>query len=184
MRFMFESNVSHRLMLMLGAFFFAFAGAGCSPEPAPKTQGEAQTFALSIINERFVERDGRWLALEIDPRNNPTRLIELNKPSIRFEPAHVSDTDRMNGVSERYSLSVFCEQFRYWGGSWTEWKTGTGGSTKAIVHAITAGTLGYQSYQLEKKKGEWVLRGFKPPALSTDRELIQQNVAKAFGPSL
>lgn len=154
---------------------------GCAKKPAAHTPSEAETFAMSVLNARFVERDGRWLALETT-KGTTGRLIELNKPTLQFNAGRVTDTDQMNGITQRCTLSVFCEQFRYWDGTWTEWKSGTGGSKQGLVNAMTNGMLGYQHYQLEKKNGEWVIKGAKPPALSTDRTQLQKFVTKALDP--
>ncbi len=127
---------------------------GCAEKTETRALNEAEVFAMSVLNQRFIERDGRWSALETKTAAGKFRLIELNKPFIQLQPLKVTDTDRMNGVTHRYTVSVSCEQFRYWDNTWTEWKAGTGGPQHGLAHALTMGMLGYQRYTLKKKNGD------------------------------
>ncbi len=170
-----------RLLLFVACLSLLIGLIGCSKKTAPAPT-EAESFAMSVVNARFVERDGRWLALETIKGTTKTRLIELNKPTLQFNAGRVSETDQMNGITQRCTLSVFCEQSRYWNGTWSDWKAGTGGSKPSLVNALTNGTFGYQHYQLEKKNGEWVIKGAKPPSLSTDRVQLQRAIASALAP--
>lgn len=154
---------------------------GCSKEATTRSPTEAEIFATRVINERFTEREGRWLAIETAGGLGKGRLIEFNKPSLQFRTQRVSKTDRMNGISDRCTVSVFCEQFRRWDGTWSEWQAGSGGQKQGLVNAMTNGMLGYQYYQLEKKNGTWVIKSGKPPALSTDKNQLQQAILAADG---
>lgn len=168
------------LVLIFIAVSLSVSGCGKKAgQPRPVPEGEA--FSVKLLNARFSQREGRWLALETRAGNPKPRLIELNKPTVSLDRSNVSETDRMNGVSERYAFSIFCEQYRYWDGTWSEWKKGTGGDgTVVLVHAMTGGLLGYQHFEIEKKNGGWNVKSTKPPALSEDRSMREQVIVTAF----
>lgn len=159
---------------------FLIVGAACSPTPEAKGPTEAEQFALNVINQRFAERDGRWLALEKQLASNKPRLTELNKPTTQLQARSISETDRMNGITDRYVLSVFHEQIRHWNGNWSEWSAGTGGTKNALTHIITSGLLAYQSYRLEKKNGQWIIHEQSPRTLLTDRTMLAQFMQAAY----
>ena len=156
--------------------------SGCEKKAeTPRPISEAEKFSITLLNARFSERGGRWLALETRAGTQKPRLVELNKPTMSFEARSFSETDRMNGVSERYTFCIFCEQYRYWDGTWSEWQQGTGGGgTVALVHVMTGGLLGFQYFEIEKKNGVWNVKFTKPPALSENRSMREQTIAAAF----
>lgn len=166
------------LILLIVAIFTT--GCGQNPEAA-NAADEAEHIAHRILTQHFVQRENRWLALE--GSKNP-RLVELNKPTTSLLAASVSETDRMNGVQDRRTLTVDCAQFRHWNGAWGEWQAGGGtqtGIAHALVHSMTSGTLNRYAFRLEKKNGQWSFRDMKAAHLSTDRLQLEQTIAKAFG---
>lgn len=140
-----SASSRHGLLSVLAFAAISLLSVGCSKEKS-YTPTEAETFALSVINQRFTERNGRWLALE-EIYTTSHRLIELNKPTLQFNAGKVNETDRMNGITARCTISVLCEQYRHWNnGTWSDWRAGTSGNQSGMINFLTSGIMGYQHF--------------------------------------
>jgi len=134
------------------------ASAGCNRNPS-----ECQLQCAAVIQQTFKgTAEGDYFAAEKILGTKKLRLVQFHKPRTSVLARPVTDTDRMNGVSGRCALTLTCEQFRYWDGSWTEWQQGSGGGGKEIMNALVGGAFGYWAIVLEKKNGQWTTRNMLP----------------------
>ena len=134
-----------------------FASAGCSRKPS-----EGQLQSAFLIQQTFKSVAGDYFAAEKTLGTKKLRLVQFHKPRTSVLARPVTDTDRMNGVSDRCTLTLTCEQFHCWDSSWTEWQQGSGGGGKDIINALVGGAFGYWSIVLEKKNGQWTARNMIP----------------------
>jgi len=119
--------------------------------------------ANSILNQTFIaSRDGDWFALEKVQGPRKFRMVQFHRPSISLLAQPVSDTDRMNGISERCVLTLMSEQYRYWSVEWTEWKPGSSKGGGEFINSIVGGAFGYWTLSMERKKGQWIVRNKIP----------------------
>lgn len=123
--------------------------AGCSQEPKQPSEVELQ--ARAIIDETFVGNAENWFAVE--KVGGKVRLVELHGPQMSLHEQSVSETERMNGFTERAKLTVTCRQYRWFDGTWSEWRPGTG--ENALVGAVFSVVMADWGMRLEKKNGQW-----------------------------
>jgi hypothetical protein len=146
---------------------------GCRQQPRQPSEVEAQ--ATAILNETFAGDTENWFAVE--KIGGGLRLTELHHPKMSLIGQNVSETDRMNGVSERAKLVVTCTQFRWFDGGWSEWKGGTGGN--GLIGEMMTVLVADWGVRLEKKNGQWTAQ---PAAAShnfqRDRALLARMLSQ------
>ena len=160
--------------LVVAAFVGLIIGAGCRQQPRQPSEIEAH--ATAILSETFVGDAENWYAIE--KVGGKSRLTELHHPKMSLIEQNVSETDRMNGVSERAKLVVTCTQFRWFDGSWSEWKAGTGGN--GLIGEMMTVLVADWGVRLEKKNGQWTSQ----PAAAAhnfqrDRALLARMMSEA-----
>jgi hypothetical protein len=116
--------------------------AACGQQPAADSSGsEAQVQATALLNTFIQQGSGDWFAVQ--KFGSQKCLVEMHNPAADYRPKVVTDTDRMNGVTQRGFLTVTCEQFRIWNGHWSDWKASTGRGPGRQFHGGRAdGLLG------------------------------------------
>jgi len=124
-------------------------------------ESQLQAFARSYLDSIFIERGGYWFAAE-RRSGNKILLVRFNRPSATLNKGLVSETDRMNGVALRYSLTFECAQWSAWDREWSEWQKGTDGAASFVNTFITGGGLGYGQFVLELKHGKMTVRNMMP----------------------
>ncbi len=122
---------------------------GCSQQSKQPSEVEQQ--AAAILNQTFAGDSEYWFA--VDTVAGKPRLTQLHRPRMSLQPVPISETDRMNGVTDRAVLSVHCSQYRWFDGKWSEWKAGTG--ENALVSTLMGNLLADWGVRLEKKNGQW-----------------------------
>lgn len=148
--------------------------AGCSQEPKQPSEVELQ--ARAIIDETFAGNAENWFAVE--KNGGRLRLVELHGPQMSLHKQGVSETERMNGLSERDKLTVTCRQYRWFDGTWSEWKTGTG--ENELAAAVFRDLVADWGVRLEKKNGQWTAsRAAATHDFQRDRGLLLQMMRQA-----
>ena len=158
------------------AFTAVAALFGCAKEPAKPSEAEVQVNV--ILNARFRGTREFWFAQEM-VGGAKRRLTEFHNPRTTLLAQPVTDTDRMNGISERYHLTLTAEQIRWWDGKWSDWVTGTGGGGKEAINALVGGLFGYWVVILEKKNGEWSMRSLNGRQFDTDKASLTALIVQA-----
>jgi hypothetical protein len=153
------------VLLVLGICF-----GGCSRQPAPPTEREAK--ANLLINQTFKGSKEFWFAASKLLGGKKLQLVQLHNPSTSLYSVPVSETDRMNGVSERFKLVVECEQSRTWDGKWTPWREETGSKAAITNTMFPSAAVGFWVIQFEAVNGEWHTKNTFPV-----RDLAQDKVA-------
>src|ERR1035438_1708975 len=150
----------------------------CSKEASQPSEGESQANAL--LKETFTGSKDYWFAVEKLGGSERYGLVQLHNPQISFSAVGVSETDRMNGISERCRLVVECDQSRSWNGQWSVWKDDTAGKAR-FLNAITPSLgVGYWVIQFEKLNDEWHSRNsFPVHNLVQDQEMLDALMRKA-----
>ncbi len=143
---------------------------GCSRQSAPPTEREAK--ANLLIDQTFKGSKEYWFAVNRLPGGKKFQLVELHNPSTSLYSVPVSETDRMNGVSERFKFVVECDQSRTWDGKWTPWKEETGGKAALANTMFPSAAMGFWVIQFEAANGEWHTKNAFPL-----RDLAQDRMA-------
>jgi len=136
------------------AFVYAIVAIGlsaCSRQIVPPSEGEEQ--ARALLAQTFSGSKEYWFAVEKPLGFEKCRLVQLHNPQISFSTLGVTETDQMNGITERCRLVVECDQSRSWDGVWSYWKDDTAGKAQ-ILNFIGPG-VGYWVIRFEKVDGEW-----------------------------
>ena len=155
-----------------------FFASGCA-EKTPSSTPEGDKQAAVLLETLFIEREGFWLGL--DQSGDKWRLVELSKPTSQVLARKISASERADGVSERHTLTIHCNQFRFWDEQWTEWQRAPGGGpSKMFLTAISPKGMGFRNYTLEKKAGRWSVRG-TATRLESDRAELTRLIAAAYG---
>ena len=135
---------------------FSFCFGSCSRQPAPPTEREAR--ATLLMEQTFKGSKEYWFAANRLSGGKRFQLVELHNPSTSLYSVPVSETDRMNGLSDRFKLVVECDQWRTWDGKWTPWKEGTGGKAALTNTMFPSAAVGFWVIQFEAVNGEWHTR--------------------------
>jgi hypothetical protein len=143
------------LVLVLGICI-----CSCSRQPSPETEREAK--ANLLLGQTFEGSKEFWFAANKLPGAGKFQLVQLHNPKTTLYSVPVSDTDRMNGVSDRFKVVVECEQSRIWDGKWTLWKEETGGRASLLNTVFPSAAVGYWVIQFEAVNGEWHTRNAFP----------------------
>jgi hypothetical protein len=152
-----------------------FAFLGCGRDPAQPS--EAQLQANGVLNATFRGNTEFWFGVE--EFGGRHYLREFHNPKSTLLAKAVTDTDRMNGISQRFVLSVTFEQYRTWDGAWSEWKAGTAGGSKDLINAMVGGLFGYWVISFEKKNDQWDQRIVNGRHFLSDRQLLATLMANA-----
>jgi len=161
------------LTVLMGLF-----GFGCA-EKTPTSTLEGEQQAAALVETLFIEREGLWLGL--NQNGEKWRLVELSKPTSQVVARKISSSERADGVSERHTLTIHCDQFRFWDEQWTEWQRAPGGGpSQKFLNAISPKGMGFRTYTLEKKAGRWSVRG-TATRLESDRAELARLIAAAYG---
>src|SRR4051812_38728106 len=83
----------------------------------------AQSKANELLSGRFVVSGSEWFAAE--KSGDRWVLIELRNGRASSSAIPISETDRLNGVTDRFNVYVLCDQFRTRQSNWSEWTQGT-----------------------------------------------------------
>jgi hypothetical protein len=157
-----------RLVAIAALAGFALT-AGCGDQPAtPKQPTELELQATAIIDTTFVGNAEDWFAVE--KVGGKLRLAQLHHPKMSMSRQSVSETEQMNGLTERAILTVNCRQYRYFEGSWSEWKAGSGENDVAV--ALLGPLLADWGMRLEKKNGTWAIRHSAGHDFEHDHDLL------------
>lgn len=144
--------------LHITAMAVMIGSAGCgrrSRTARPST--ETELMVRQVLSETFAGNAESWFAVE--KTSGRLRLVELHGPTMGWRVDDVSETERMNGVTEKAAVWVNCRQFRRYDGRWSEWQQGTGAARG--VGGLLLGAMGPLAAQwsahLQKKHGRWVV---------------------------
>lgn len=144
------------------------------------TPSEAESKARELLNATFASSGNNWFCAQKESAS--WQLVELRNANYNFSRNTVEETDRLNGVTDRFTVYVMCDQYRERRGSWSEWKKGTPGSTQLIV-AMSGGLLSYWSARGEKKNGVWSTQaGLGSHQLSSDTKIVRSLLANPDRP--
>jgi hypothetical protein len=148
--------------------------AGCSDQPRQPSEVELQ--AKAILDATFAGNAEDWFAVE--KIGGKLRLMQLHHPKMSLGRQGISETERMNGLSERVSLTVTCRQYRWYDGNWSEWKEGIGANSFAA--ALMGSLLSEWGMKLEKKNGQWTPRRISGAHdFQSDRALLLRMMQQA-----
>ena len=131
---------------------------GCSERQAEVSEG--QTRASALLATTFQGNKEHLFAAQPIGHAAKYRLVELRNPVTNFRDLPPSETDRLNGVTDRCRLTLNASQVRYWDGQWSEWHAGTGEHAAAggLLNVFSGGLMGEWVTTLEKKDGVWSQR--------------------------
>jgi hypothetical protein len=162
-------------LMSLGALGLLVA-SGCSEKS--KEPSEAQAQANALVDETFIGDRESWFAAERFA--GKIRLIQLRHPRPSLVEQSVTETQRLNGITEIAVLSLTWEQQRTWDEKWSEWQAGMGGGAKERIIALSSGLLADWSLHLEKKDGIWSTRNRTPiHDFQQNKSLLQSLMQKA-----
>lgn len=89
----------------------------------PKT--EAETYAINYLNQVFIKSGDTWYASTGDIKYKTLTLYEFKGLSLSFSTQKISSTEKLNGISDKLTVSAKWEHYRRWNnGKWTDWITG------------------------------------------------------------
>ena len=149
----------------------AIAAAIIASSLSHAAANESQTKANALLSSTFVASGANWFAAL--KSGNQWTLVELRNARPSFSPRPIPETDRLNGVTDRFTVYVTCDQHRTRNGEWSEWIKGTPGAGQLVV-AMTGGLTAYWSANGERKKGAWSFRtGLGSKELSNDPALLR-----------
>lgn len=94
------------------AVVFCLPFAAC--DKVPEQPSERETEATSLLRSSFRATQEYWFGAETPLGRGEPRLVELRKAHPTILGQTVNDTERLNGISDRFTLTVNCEQMRYW----------------------------------------------------------------------
>jgi hypothetical protein len=163
--------------------FLIFSGVAlclgaCSKEETQPSEGESQANAL--LKETFTGSKDYWFAVEKLSGSEHYGLVQLHNPKISFSAGSVTETDRMNGITERCRLVVECDQSRSWDGKWSIWKDDTAGRAQFLNMITPSLGVGFWVIQFEKRNDEWHSRNSFPiHNLVQDQEMRDALMRKA-----
>jgi hypothetical protein len=124
--------------------------------------------AKAILDATFAGNAEDWFAVE--KTGGKLRLVQLHHPRMSLRELSVSETERMNGLSERANVTVSCRQYRWFDGTWSEWQTGSG--SNGLLAGLMGGLLADWGTRLEKKNGQWTFRHSAGRDFQRDRDLL------------
>lgn len=157
-----------RLMAVAAISGFALI-VGCSDQSAPPKQpSEVELQAKAIIDTTFAGNAEDWFAVE--KVGGKLRLVQLHHPRMSMSRQSVSETEQMNGLTERAVLTVTWRQYRCFEGSWSEWTVGSGVNDLAV--ALMGALLADWGMRLEKKNGSWTVRHSAGHDFEHDHDLL------------
>jgi hypothetical protein len=133
---------------------------------------EAQTKASELLSSTFVVSGSEWFAAQ--KSGDRWALVELRNGRASLSGTPISETDRLNGVTDRFNVYVLCDQFRTRQSNWSEWTQGTTGIQQFVV-GMMGGLGAYWSASFEKKNGVWSTRaGLGSHQLAQDPKLVRK----------
>ena len=151
---------------------------GCSREPSPPS--ESETIVTELLARTFKGSEEYWFAVNKSPGSQKGQLVELHNPHASLFPLNVTETDQMNGISQRFKVVVDCTQSRSFDKNWTPWQDGTAGKNFLLNSFFPGAAAGYWIMQFEKKDGEWHARNIWPVNnLTQDDALLDTLMRKA-----
>ncbi len=162
-------------ILLLAVALLGFIG--CAPATDRSTAKEAR--ATELLNRTFRDSKESWFAVTRLGKQK-FHLVQLHNPQTKILSVAVTDTDRMNGVSERFKLVVECAQSREWDGQWTPWQAGTVGQTSLLNLSFPSAAVGYWVIQFEETHGQWhITNTFPIHDLIQDPPLLESLLHRA-----
>jgi hypothetical protein len=168
------SHIILKRSAVVAALLGLILAAGCSQQPKQPSEVELQ--ARAILNETFAGDAENWFAVE--KTGGKLRLVELHGPQMSLHEQSISETERMNGVSVRAKLTVTCRQYRWFEGTWSEWRPGMG--ENALVGALFSVLAADWGMRLEKKNGQWTAtEAGATHNFQRDRELLVRMMRQA-----
>jgi hypothetical protein len=133
---------------------------------------EAQSKANELLSSTFLVSGSEWFAAQ--KTGDRWELVELRHGRASSSDAPINETDRLNGVTDRFSVYVLCDQYRTRPSNWSEWTQGTPGMQQLVV-GMMGGLGAYWSASFEKKGGVWSTRvGLGSHQLAQDPKLVRR----------
>ncbi len=166
-----------RRLLVVLAFLVAVIGSSCARNKA-SAPSEVDQQVRAILDRTFVDVGNEsWCGLE--SIGTKKRLIQIHRPNPSLSRLQVSEADEMNGVTQRYRLSISGAQYRYWDdGKWSDWKQGIDGMG-LVVNAMVGGGFGLWSGTLEKRNGSWTF-GHVVGFIAADHDRLESMAQRAL----
>ena len=140
------------------AFLSVIATCACSREGVQLAHAPSanEIQADTLLNSTFrLTTTGDWCAVNKLLGSKKLQLVQLHGPRTSIYAVPVTETDRMNGVSQRFKLVVECSQSRTWDRTWTPWIDGTAGRAQITNTFFPSAAIGFWVIQFEQANGQW-----------------------------
>ena len=154
------------------------------PAEANRASLEAQFEAVQLIKRTFLgdPATSDSIFAVLGTRSEARQLAQLKKATVTIRGVPLTDTDRLNGWTERVQVTLRCKHIRFWRNQWSEWSPGC--SADFVPAAI-----GTWSADLVKRDGKWERRpslmrhAFAPDTVEARRLLLAAKPPVSATPS-
>jgi hypothetical protein len=166
-----------RLLLVVVAS--AFLIIGCNRKPAEPS--ESESLASALLTHTFKGSNEFSYAVNATGAQKP-RLVELHNLQSSMLSLPVTETDQMNGITQRFKVVVDCTQSRSFDGQWTPWVDGSAHSALPMLNSVfPSAAAGYWVIQFEKKNGQWSTKNTFPVHNLLQNDALLTELMQAAG---
>jgi len=162
-----------RHIAVIAALAGMLLAGGCTDQPRQPSEVELQ--AKAILGATFGGNTDDWFAVQ--NYGGKLRLVQLHHPASSLSRQSVTETEQMNGLTERANLTVNCRQIRWYDGAWSEWQPGSG--SNGLLSGLMPGLLADWGTRLEKKNGQWTFRHSAGHDFQRDRASLARMMHQA-----